>query len=282
MIVFVMTSVTMLAFASNSLLTRWAVEGAYIDASAFALIRVLSGAVFLALIVRLRGTELPLLRKRRVVGALSLAAYAVGFTFAYQTLDAGLGALILFGVVQISMFFHGYFTGLSPTRRQVLGAGVAFFGLTLALWPGSGGQADFFGSSMMIAAGIGWAVYTISGRASSDPLPATAANFILCFPVLLPVLAFSVESVSATGILLAVICGGVTSGLGYTLWYSVLPALQQSVAAVVQLSVPVIALTAGALFLGEPIAPIVAVATLLVLGGIGIAVTSRSFPKRHS
>lgn len=273
---FLATALTMLAFASNSILTRMAVEGAHIDPSGFALVRVVSGAVVLGMLITLRGGGLPLLRRNRIPGALSLAIYLIGFSLAYLTLDAGLGALILFGVVQITMFAHGTITGAAPSTRQITGGAVAFGGLLIALWPGPGGTTDFVGALLMIVAGLGWAAYTIIGRGSSDPLAATAANFLLCVPVLLILLTGTALQFSATGIALGVLCGGLTSGLGYALWYWVLPQLEGAVAAIVQLSVPVIAIIAGAVLLGEAIGPTVVLATLLVVGGIGWSVTARS------
>lgn len=276
-----LTTLTMIAFAANSILTRLAVDGGYIDANSFALIRVLSGAIVLSIMIVMRGGKLPLFRRARAVGALSLAAYMVGFSIAYQTLDAGLGALIMFGVVQISMFMHGAKTGAGPSGRQMIGAGVAFSGLLLALWPGSGGQATIVGSASMVIAGLGWAAYTISGKSATDPLAATTANFLLCLPILAVLLLSQSLETTTLGWVLAIVCGGVTSGLGYALWYTVLPAMQQSVAAVVQLSVPVIALLGGAIFLGEAVTLIVGVATAMVLCGIAVAVTSQSSRADH-
>ncbi len=271
-----LTALTMIAFASNSLLTRLAIDGAHIDPSSFGLIRVLSGAAVLWAIVAVRRSRLPFSGKARVVGATSLAAYIVGFSMAYLTLDAGLGALILFGVVQITMFLHGAVTGAGPTRRQLTGAAISFFGLLLALWPGADSVADPVGAAFMILAGLGWGAYTISGRGAADPLASTGANFVLSVPILALVLFGTLDHASATGWGLAMLCGGITSGLGYALWYSVLPYLQQGAAAIVQLSVPVIAILGGAVFLGEPVTLIIVLAAALVLGGIAFGVTSRS------
>ncbi|WP_299402794.1 DMT family transporter [uncultured Roseobacter sp.] len=269
-------SFTMVAFAANSVLTRFAVDGGYIDPSSFALIRVLAGAVVLGMILSVRGGKMHLLARARLVGAFSLAAYMAGFSLAYLTLDAGLGALILFGVVQMSMFAYGALTNARPTSRQFGGASLAFCGLLFALWPGPGGQSDPTGAGFMILAGLGWAAYTISGRTAEDPLAATTANFILCLPVLTIILAGLATHSSPIGWALAIICGGVTSGLGYALWYRVLPQLQGNIAAVVQLSVPIIALLGGAVLLREPVSILVVLATVLVISGIAIAVTSRS------
>ncbi len=275
---FLLTFVTMLAFAANSVLTRMAIDGGHIDPSGFAMIRVLSGAVVLGMVMTVKGGQLPLLRRARITGALSLAAYMIGFSLAYLTLDAGLGALILFGVVQMTMFAHAAWSGAGPTARQIAGAGVAFCGLLLALWPGPGGQADPLGAGLMVLAGLGWAAYTIAGRQSADPTAATAANFILCLPVLAILLIGPAFEVRPTGVALAVVSGGLTSGLGYALWYSVLPRLEQSVAAIVQLSVPILAILGGALVLGERPGAIVIAAAVLVLGGIGWAVSARPLP----
>lgn len=276
------TTLTMIAFASNSVLTRMAIDGGHIDPSGFAIVRVLSGALVLGMVISLRGSGLPLLRKNRIWGALSLAVYLVGFSLAYLTLDAGLGALILFGVVQITMFGHGALRDTSPTKRQLTGGLVAFGGLLIALWPGPGGAADPVGATLMVVAGLGWAAYSILGRTAQDPLAATSANFLLCVPILLILLAGTGVTFSVTGVALGILCGGLTSGLGYALWYSVLPKLEGPVAATIQLSVPVIAILAGAFLLGETIGPVVFFATLLVVGGIGWAATGQAIPADRS
>tara|TARA_R110000787_G_scaffold182915_6_gene294912 strand:+ start:1853 stop:2707 length:855 start_codon:yes stop_codon:yes gene_type:complete len=277
-----LTLLTMVAFAANSILTRMAIDGAYIDPSGFAIVRVLSGAIVLGMIISIRGGSLPLMRRNRLPGAMSLTAYMIGFSLAYLTLDAGLGALILFGVVQITMFAHGALWGAVPTRCQVTGAAIAFVGLLFALWPGPGGAADPIGAALMVFAGLGWATYTIIGRASSDPLGATSANFLLSLPLMLILLAGTGLNFSATGIALGVVCGGLTSGLGYALWYSVLPKLDGATAAIVQLSVPIIAIFAGAVILGEGVDLLVILSASLVVGGIGWAVSARSLPEDHT
>ncbi|MGJ8627738.1 MAG: DMT family transporter [Sulfitobacter sp.] len=276
-----LTFLTMLAFASNSILTRMAIEGGHIDPSGFAIVRVVAGAIVLGMIISVRGGSLPLLRRNRVPGAMSLTVYMISFSLAYLTLDAGLGALILFGVVQVTMFIHSAVTGAAPTQRQMIGASIAFLGLVIALWPGPGGVADPVGAVLMIIAGLGWAAYTIVGRTSADPLAATSANFLLSLPLMLILLVGAGTSYSATGIALAVLCGGLTSGLGYALWYTVLPRMDGATAAIVQLSVPVIAILAGALILGEGLGLVVLASTALVVGGIGLAVSARSLPTDH-
>lgn len=274
---FLLITLTMCAFAANSVLTRAAVEGGHLGPAAFALVRVAAGAVMLGALVAWRGGALPLVRRARLPGAISLTLYMAGFSLAYLSLDAGLGALILFGVTQISMFAHAALTGERPGSRQITGAAVAFCGLLVVLWPGAQSVTDPFGAALMVLAGLGWAAYSIAGRGAADPLAASAANFILCLPLigLLLVLTGIDLRGDAKGVLLAVVSGAVMSGLGYALWYTVLRQISGTTAAVVQLSVPVIAIAGGALFLAEPVSVRVVISALLVLGGIGWAVTFR-------
>ncbi|MEM9124617.1 MAG: DMT family transporter [Pseudomonadota bacterium] len=274
---FLLTALTMCAFAANSILNRWAIDSDASDPAGFAVVRVLSGALVLAALVVLRGGVLPLYTPRRFVGAGSLSVYMVGFSLAYLTLDAGLGALILFGVVQITMFAFGALTGATPTGRQLSGAGIALFGLCVVLWPSAIGSVDTVGAVMMTCAGVGWAIYSLSGRSEPDALQGTAANFLVALPVTALALVFMGGGwqMNAMGYVLAAVSGGVTSGLGYALWYRVLPQLAPSVAAVVQLSVPVIAILAGVAVLDETASTRLILGAGLVLGGIALAVLRR-------
>lgn len=271
-----LTTLTMFAFASNSVLNRMAIDGGHIDPSSFAAFRIIAGVVALVLLLAMRHEKLPLWEKPRIVGALSLAAYMVGFSLAYASLDAGIGALILFGVVQMTLFTYGGLRGTTPTKRELVGASIAFVGLLIALWPNEDSAATLSGTVLMVLAGLGWAAYTLAGQGAKSPLASTAANFVLAMPLLLLLLIGQTLSMSVTGIALAVLAGAITSGMGYALWYSVLPKMNQSTAAIVQLSVPIIAIVAGAILLGEVISLSVIVAAGLVIGGIGFAVTKRS------
>lgn len=277
-----LTCITMTAFAANSVLNRVAVESGAIDPSSFALIRVLSGALVLCMIMTVRKGGLPIAARGRLLGAASLSAYMVGFSLAYMTLDAGLGALILFGTVQVSMFGWSTLRGAGPSARQLAGAVVAFAGLVIALWPKGGGDSDLAGAILMVIAGIGWAVYTLAGKGHHDPLAATAANFVVALPMLMVLLLGAGLWAAPLGIGLAVLSGAGTSGLGYALWYYVLPQLGGQRAAVVQLSVPIIAIVAGVILLGEVMTVPKVIATVLVLSGIAVAVTAPTPPKHRS
>ena len=270
----VLTCLTLIAFAANSILNRLAVDSGAIGPGAFAAIRVGSGALTLAALVALSGRSLPLWTPGRWQGALALTVYMLGFSLAYRSLDAGLGALILFGVVQVSMFVWTALRGAPASARQVTGAAIAFSGLIVVLWPGGGLAVDPLAAALMVAAGIGWGAYTLLGKAEPDALAGTAANFAVAFlPVaLIGLLPEGLSGIGAAGIGLAVISGAVTSGLGYAAWYSVLPRLETGLAAVLQASVPVIALAGGVVLLGEVAGPRLLVGAALVLGGIVLAI----------
>ncbi|MDA9136242.1 DMT family transporter [Ascidiaceihabitans sp.] len=273
---FLITALTMMAFASNSILNRMALGGGHIDPSSFAAVRIVAGAIALGLMLAIRREKLPLWEKSRILGALSLAAYMIGFSLAYDSLDAGLGALILFGVVQVALFIYGAIRGETPTQRELIGASIAFIGLLIALWPSEDSVATLSSTALMVIAGLGWAAYTLAGRGSQNPLASTAANFLFAMPLLLLLLIGQTLNISVTGVALAVSAGAITSGMGYALWYWVLPQIGPSTAAVVQLSVPIIAIVAGAVLLGEVISITVIIAAGFVVGGIGLAVTKRS------
>ncbi len=269
-----LTALTMCAFAANSILNRLAVESGASDPAGFAIVRVLSGAIVLSFLVWSKAGTLPLQNRRRLAGAGSMSLYMIGFSIAYLTLDAGLGALILFGVVQITMFTVTSVTGGAPTARQIAGATIALAGLAWVLWPSGDFQVNPVGAALMTAAGIGWAIYSLVGRSEPDALAGTAANFVVALPI--TALALLVVGgdwqMSVTGYLLAVLSGAVTSGMGYALWYRVLPQLAPTTAAIVQLSVPIIAIVAGVLLLGETASLRLFFGAILVLGGIALAV----------
>lgn len=266
---FLLTSLTMLAFAANSLLNRMALEDGATGPAAFAAIRLVSGALCLWLIVLMRnGGPRPVWHAG---GAASLALYVLGFSFAYVTLPAGVGALILFGGVQITMFAGALILRESVPARRWAGAVLAFGGLVWLLWPAGVSAPDPLGAGLMAAAAFGWGIYSLLGRSATDPLRATAGNFVFAVPFGVVLFAVIPDGASAQGVLLAVVSGAVTSGCGYALWYSVLPHLGASRAAVAQLCVPVIAALGGLALLGEGLGLRFAMASALVLGGVLLA-----------
>lgn len=265
-----LTALTMLAFAANSVLNRWAVGPGHIGAVEFALIRLVAGAVVLAVLVLWRRAGLAWPGRRgRLAGVLGLSAYLVGFSLAYRGLDAGTGALVLFGAVQVTMFAGALWSGEAVPGRRWAGAALALAGLALIAAPGVVAWGPLL---LMALAGLGWGLYSLAGRGTADPLAATAWNFLLAVPLVLPLgLAVGVAAPDGTGLALAVVSGAVTSGLGYALWYAILPRLGAARAAVAQLTVPLLAACGGALVLAEWPGLWFWLACLLVLGGVALA-----------
>ncbi|MCF7699443.1 DMT family transporter [Loktanella sp. M215] len=268
---FVLVSVVMCAFAGNSILTRLGVARYGIDPLTFGAIRVAAGAA--ALLVLRRGRAVPLRGMRRWVGAGTLAVYMIGFSWAYLNLAAGLGALILFATVQGVMFATALWRGQAVPPLRWAGMALALGGLVVLLWPAGQVRVDPAGALAMICAGVGWGAYTLLGQGERDATAATTANFLLCLPLmaLSVVLHGDPGSLSWTGVAVAALAGAVTSGLGYALWYRVLPSLTVTAAAVAQLSVPVIAVAGGIVLLSEPLTPRILLAAVMVLGGIGLS-----------
>ena len=269
-----LTVLTMVAFGANSVLNRAAVDGAGMDPLIFAFVRVAAGSAVLAALV--------LIRKGRQVWPgwlppLWLGLYMIGFSLAYQSLDAGVGALILFGAVQVTMFGGALLGGEVIPARRWAGMALALGGLVWLSWPDPGTQVATLDVAAMLAAGLGWGLYSLAGRRAEDPLGATAVNFGLCLPLVgAAALVGQGGFGSPAGVGLAVASGALTSGLGYALWYRVLPQLQPSTAGVVQLSTPVVALVGGLLLLGESLDLHTLLSAALILGGIGVAVGRRA------
>lgn len=270
---FALIAITMAAFAANSVLNRAGIVVFGMDPLAFAGVRLASGAVMLAVLVGLRGTR-PVVRRDNVIGAVWLLLYIVPFSLAYLTLPSGVGALILFGVVQITMFGGSCVIGMLPSARQWAGMSVAMGGLIWLLWPGEGAQFSGLGISFMALSGFGWGMFSLKGRGSKDSLLDTALSFVLLIPAALVLILMGTGWTSA-GVGVGLLCGALTSGLGYALWYRVLPQIAATTGAVAQLSVPVIALIAGAVVLDETVTIQIGVACVIVLGGIAVAVLKR-------
>ncbi|APG47755.1 DMT family transporter [Phaeobacter porticola] len=271
-----LVSLTMLAFAANSILGRWAIGLGYMDATGFGILRLFSGAVTLIALCVLRQVSLRRDLLQTLWGGFALTVYMVGFSVAYQDLDAGLGALILFGVVQVSMFLWGSLRGSPIAAGQIGGATVALIGLAVVVWPDGDTTAPLGASLLMALGGLGWAAYSLLGRGAKAPVAATAVNFAAATLMMMPVVLIlgGGTLVTKPGIALAVLSGAVTSGLGYALWYRVLPQLTPAVAATIQLSVPIIAILAGAVILGEAIGLRLMIGSIAVLGGIAVVVQS--------
>lgn len=266
-----LTTLALLAFAGNSLLCRMALAHTGMDAASFTTVRLISGALVLWLLIVLRQGASQV--QGSWLSALALFVYAAGFSFAYLQLNTGIGALILFGAVQSGMIGYGLWRGERFSARQWLGLLMACAGLTGLLLPGLSAP-PLMGSMLMLTAGFAWAVYSLRGKGAANPLQVTAGNFIRTLPMtlLLSVVLFGQLSFDNNGMLYAVLSGALTSGVGYAIWYSVLPQLKATTAATVQLTVPVLAAIAGILILSEPLTQRLILASVAILGGIALVV----------
>jgi len=270
-----LTALAMLAFAANSLLCRLALAGGGIDPASFGSLRLLSGAVVLALVWRWRaGAAAP--APRDWLAPLMLFGYVAFFSFAYLSLSAGTGALILFGAVQLTMLVGGWRQGEVFGPWGWGGFALAVAGLVWLVLPGVSAPPPL-GAALMAAAGVAWGVYSLRGRGVANPLAATARNFLVATPLalLLSLALLPRAHADAHGVALAVASGALTSGLGYVIWYAALPGLTSLRAATVQLSVPPLAALGGALFLAEPLGARLVGASVAILGGIALVLMRR-------
>jgi drug/metabolite transporter (DMT)-like permease len=271
---FILTLVAMTAFAGNSLLCRLALKQTRIDPATFTLIRIISGAIALQLIVTLR--KRPRGKAGSWASALALFIYAAGFSFAYLSLPAGTGALLLFGAVQATMIIRALHEGERLRMPQRIGLALALAGLVALVFPGLSAP-PLGGSILMLSAGIAWGIYSLRGKAAGDPASATAGNFLRAGPMaaVLSVVLAPWARLDRTGAGYAILSGALASGVGYAIWYTVLPSLGSTRAATVQLSVPVLAAAGGILFLGELITLRTMLASFAILGGIALVILER-------
>ena len=272
-----LTAVAMLAFAANSVLARLALAPAGADAMAYTGIRLASGAIALAVLLaaahRGRGYRIA----GSWTGAAALAGYALAFSIAYIMLGAGVGALILFASVQIGVIGAAIVKGDRPGILEWMGLAVAFTGLVYLVSPGLTAPAPL-GALLMVAAGLCWAAYTLIGRGSQSPLADTTGNFIRTLPLALPLVLIGSlwHGLDTATLLYAVASGVVASGLGYAIWYAVLPSLARTQAAIVQLSVPAIAAAGGVILIAESLTLRLVVSSLAILGGVALALLTAS------
>jgi len=276
-------AMAMVAFAANSVFARLALGAAEIDAAGYTGVRLLSGAVTLALLLLAQRRPLAFTAafrdRARWTTAAALFGYAITFSYAYLLLGAGVGALILFATVQVSMLGWALIKGDRPGPIALSGMAVALGAFVYLISPGLVAPHPL-GAALMIAAGLFWAVYSLLGRGSKEPLVDTAYNFVLTAPVALGLCIISLMGGAPTpaGLAWAIASGALASGIGYAIWYRGLPRLLRSSAAIVQLTVPVIATVGGILFIGEVLTLRLVIASALILGGVAVAITARRKP----
>ena len=272
-----LTVLAMLAFAGNSLLCRAALQHTGMDAATFTSVRLATGAATLAVLVAWRKSG-PAWRAGNWPSAAALCVYAAGFSFAYVSLTAATGALLLFGAVQATMIGHGLYRGERLGALPLAGLVLAFAGIGALLLPGLSAP-PLGAAALMLLAGVAWGVYSLRGKGAGDPTRVTAGNFLRAVPLALGLsllmLALGDTRVDAAGVWLAVLSGAGASAIGYAIWYTALPALKATSAATVQLSVPVLATLGGILWLGEAVSPRLVLASVAILGGIALVILEK-------
>lgn len=263
--------IAMLAFAANSVLCRLALAEQQIDPMSFSLIRVCSGAAVLLLLYIFSVQKAKI--QWNIKNGFSLALYIVAFSMAYLHIDAGVGALLLFGTVQLSMVGYGLCHGEKINIQRGAGLGIAILGIFILLLPGATAPNLVY-VAIMVLSGIGWAMYSIAGKNMQNPLASTLANFVMAIPfVLLAYVAFYTQSFAKPqGVLLAVLSGGLASSGAYVLWYAIVKHIDRVTASTVQLSVPCLAILGGSLFIGETIGLRIVLSTMIVLLGIFLVI----------
>jgi len=274
-----LTTLAMIAFASNSLLNRLALGSGTIDAVSYTTIRLTSGALMLLMIATLTKKKDEKALRGSWISAVLLFLYAITFSFAYLSLSTGTGALILFSSVQITMILVALRRGERPHIREWIGLCLALGGLVYLVFPGITAPTPL-GSALMVIAGIAWGFYSLRGRGSQNPLADTAGNFMYAIPMILFIRLISLSNIHITkqGILLATLSGALASGMGYVIWYAALRGLTTPRAAIVQLSVPVIAAWGGVILISENVSARLLFAGTLILGGIALTMLSRRKP----
>ncbi len=275
-----LVALTMAAFAANSILNRLALVDGTTGPLAFSAVRCAAGALCLSALTLGQGGAARLRAGLSAAKAAALLAYLLGFSLAYLSLDAGLGALLLFGGVQLTMFAGALLGDEQVTRQRAVGAGVAFAGLAWLLWPAGTDPVPLWSAAAMLIAALGWGLFSLMGRKATDPLGATAAAFVLAMVPLGVLGTVAWDGMDLRGAALAVVSGALTSGLGYALWYRLLPSLAATSAAVAQLMVPPLALIGGAAVLAERPDLATFAASAVVLGGVAIAVLPPRKPGR--
>jgi drug/metabolite transporter (DMT)-like permease len=272
---FMITCAALAAFAANSILCRQALGGSAIDAASFSTIRLASGAATLLLLLRFSGRPVSDCRGSWVSGGL-LTLYAVSFSFAYLSLSTGTGALILFGSVQATMILSGLRAGERPQLPEWSGLALALGGLVFLVFPGLTAPPPAE-SALMALSGIAWGFYSLRGRGGGDPAVVTAGNFLRSVPLVFAISLVMLPQLhlSPLGIILAVLSGSLASALGYILWYAALPMMSATLAATVQLAVPILAAAGGVVFVSEEVSLRLLFAGAAILGGVGMAVLGR-------
>ena len=275
-------ALSLLFLASNSIYCKLALVNNYIDAYSFTILRLLFGAITLVLIYFYKTKKIYFSKKINWLSSFMLFSYAICFSYSFMNIDAGMGTLLLFTVVQIVMVLFSLFQKEKITVQKFFGVILALFGLAYLLYPKDSFEISLFHAFLMIIAGVSWAIYTILGKKSSDSLYNTMDNFVksLIFIVIFYIL-FLPENMFITnkGLLLAFISGSVTSAIGYVLWYEVLPKMQFITAGIIQLFAPIISIVISIVFLNESLSMTLFLSATMIFIGIILTIFSKKVYK---
>ncbi|TGM52483.1 DMT family transporter [Leptospira vanthielii] len=279
--IILLTSFSLVAFAANSIFCRLALKGTNIDAATFTSIRLFSGAIALSFLTY--ATQKKMIISGNWISAFMLFLYAACFSFAYISLPAATGALLLFGAVQITMIGYGFQIGETLDITKICGIILAFAGLIYLLMPGIK-SPSLVSSIFMLTAGVAWGIYSLRGTRSNNPTATTSGNFIRAIPfsIVLNIFMFDNCNLDNDGILLAVLSGVLASGAGYAIWYSVLPIIKSTNASVLQLIVPVLASLGGVIIIDEPLTLRIIIASIMILFGISLVLIGKLHTKTNT
>ena len=265
--------ISLLFISANSILCRMAISTQNIDAFSFTILRIFSGAILLLIIYFYKNRTLNFDMKKNWLSSFMLFLYAICFSYSYVNMFAGIGTLILFAVVQLSMILIAIFYKESFSINKILGIIVAFAGLVYLLYPKEDFSISFFHAFLMIISGIAWAIYTVIGKSSTNALLNTTDNFFKAsiFVVLFTIFFIDSLKLDFYTSILAISSGAITSALGYLIWYEILPKMQIITASVLQLIVPVLAIFLSVIILDEVLSFELLISTFVILFGIFIA-----------
>jgi len=273
-----LTIVTLILLAANSILCRAALLDSHLDAYTFSFLRLFFGALVLLIILLIREKKISINLKTNWLNSFFLFLYAITFSYSYVDMEAGIGTLILFAVVQLTMIVFAIIKKEHLTAKKAFGIAIAFSGLVYLLFPSEEFSLSLFHTFLMFLSGIAWAFYTILGKTSKNALNDTTENFLKTIVFLLIFFVLFVDSINITayGIFLAFISGGIASGIGYVLWYKILKDMEIITASVIQLIVPVIAIFLSILILDETLTSTLILSTALIISGIFISIYKKS------
>ena len=273
-----LTTITLILLAANSILCRAALLDSHLDAYTFSFLRLFFGALVLLIILLIREKKISINLKTNWLNSFFLFLYAITFSYSYVDMEAGIGTLILFAVVQLTMIVFAIIKKEHLTAKKAFGIAIAFSGLVYLLFPSEEFSLSLFHTFLMFLSGIAWAFYTILGKTSKNALNDTTENFLKTIVFLLIFFVLFVDSINITayGIFLAFISGGIASGIGYVLWYKILKDMEIITASVIQLIVPVIAIFLSILILDETLTSTLILSTALIISGIFISIYKKS------